>query len=336
MDKQKPSFVYKITNLINGKIYIGITSRSLKTRMTEHMKPSRSARSRIGAAIKCHGKDAFKMSLILECATFDEAKAEERRLIALLKPDYNLTEGGDGFLGGKHSPEQRAKWSVERRGKPGKSYRMSEAAKRALSEKRKGKRTGLPAGWKHKPESIEKMRQATRGQPGYWKGKKLPEHVVRQMSERHSDPEWRAKWEASINYKPKPPKKRKLLGKKVLCLDGGIIYSSATLAAVFYHTTTGNITNACRGDKGSYTAVGRRFRYLDSPEPNYEQKERERAAGLLRCGATPIRCITDGREFLSTTKAERFYGISRCAIKRVCDGKSGSTRGLVFEFVRAT
>ena len=86
--------VYKITNIDNGKIYIGQTKFSLEKRFKEHAK----ADSYLGYAIRQHGEDHFKREVLATCETREKAYALEMRYIAefdCMAPNgYNLTPGG--------------------------------------------------------------------------------------------------------------------------------------------------------------------------------------------------------------------------------------------------
>ena len=88
-------YIYKITNLINNKIYIGQTVRNIKIRFNEHCKDKRML---IGKAIRKHGKENFKVEVINEFDTIDELNYFEEYYISLfnsLAPHgYNLNTGG--------------------------------------------------------------------------------------------------------------------------------------------------------------------------------------------------------------------------------------------------
>ena len=62
-------YIYKITNLINNKIYIGQTINSLKTRMDKHISKaySKSDVTGIDGAIRKYGCENFVIDLIYEC-----------------------------------------------------------------------------------------------------------------------------------------------------------------------------------------------------------------------------------------------------------------------------
>ena len=97
-------FVYKLTNMDNGKIYIGQTRRSVEERFKEHKK----AASAIGSAIRKHGVEKFMCEVIAVCDTPEELNAKENFFITKLKSNdpkigYNRTGGGDFF----HEPDKK-------------------------------------------------------------------------------------------------------------------------------------------------------------------------------------------------------------------------------------
>lgn len=60
--------VYKISNDINDKLYIGITSSGISVRFKQHSK----AESYIGNAIRKHGVEHFKIEVIDVAETREE------------------------------------------------------------------------------------------------------------------------------------------------------------------------------------------------------------------------------------------------------------------------
>ena len=154
-------YVYKITNTINGKAYIGISVHEPeKRRIKDHL--SGRGNRVIANAVKKYGKDAFTYE-ILEANVFDEflpdlevAYITNHNTIA---PDgYNLDSGGS-----------HAKPSVETR--------------RKISASQKGK--------KRKPLSIEhrrKLSKAFKGEKHPFFGKKHSAETRRKMSEAHKNP----------------------------------------------------------------------------------------------------------------------------------------------------
>jgi group I intron endonuclease len=104
--------LYKITNSLNGKTYIGFTSRSLLTRWKEHVRHAKkhANNGHFYRAIRKYGQDVFLMELLETFKTPNEAKEAEILFIAKMKPEYNSTKGGDGSPGHFVSEESRKKW----------------------------------------------------------------------------------------------------------------------------------------------------------------------------------------------------------------------------------
>lgn len=96
--------VYKITNLINGKIYIGYTSWTLDKRFKKHITNINTKNPMIiGYAIAKYGIENFKIESIYECENKNEALNKEIELIALHNSrnrniGYNVSKGGEEFL----------------------------------------------------------------------------------------------------------------------------------------------------------------------------------------------------------------------------------------------
>lgn len=94
-------YIYKITNKVNGKIYIGKTVRSLDKRWKEHCQSSRKTQCEkrpLYEAMKKYGIENFEFSLIEEC---DENILSEKEKYWIeyygsFKNGYNATIGGDG------------------------------------------------------------------------------------------------------------------------------------------------------------------------------------------------------------------------------------------------
>jgi len=89
--------VYKITNLINGKNYIGQTGRSLKFRLWDHFRPKNS--SPISLAIKKYGKNNFIYYKLDKANNFKQLDKLEKHYIKKLNTlcpnGYNIESGGN-------------------------------------------------------------------------------------------------------------------------------------------------------------------------------------------------------------------------------------------------
>lgn len=98
--KDRPAIVYQATNLINGNRYIGVTGRSLKERAAAHWHARhKTSGFLLPRAMGKYGRDMFLFTVLKSLPSSEEALKEEVRLIALLRPEYNLSAGGDGAIG---------------------------------------------------------------------------------------------------------------------------------------------------------------------------------------------------------------------------------------------
>lgn len=90
-------FIYKITNTINEKSYIGKTTKSIESRFKQHMHNSKNGNTYLYKAIRKYGKDKFKIELI-ETVENDNNLLNDREIhwIKILNPEYNMTKGGEG------------------------------------------------------------------------------------------------------------------------------------------------------------------------------------------------------------------------------------------------
>lgn len=95
------SYIYKITNDINNKIYVGKTNLSITERFQQHcrdFKKKTTEKRPLYQAMKKYGVQHFHISKIEECPT-ELASEREQYWIAYYKGyenGYNATKGGDG------------------------------------------------------------------------------------------------------------------------------------------------------------------------------------------------------------------------------------------------
>lgn len=178
--------IYKVTNKINGKVYIG------KHQTVNPMDGYYGSGRAIKNAIKKHGKENFEKDVLFIFETEHEMDIKEKELITeefVLREDtYNLGVGGEGgphFKGKTHTEE-----TLEIiRAKSGRI--ITEEERKRSSEKQKGK--------KNSPESRLKMSIAK-------KGIKLPEEHKAKISaslsgKKHSEETRRKMSESAKNRK---------------------------------------------------------------------------------------------------------------------------------------
>lgn len=144
--------IYKATNRLNGKCYIGQTRHSLEHRKTIHlMCAKKGVETHFYQAIRKYGEENFEWEII--CSTNDKKRLNELETFYITKYDsikhgYNMVDGGDNNIMDiesvktKHdevmkSPEVRKKISKSMQ-EYRKKYPFTDEHRKKLSEKARG------------------------------------------------------------------------------------------------------------------------------------------------------------------------------------------------------
>lgn len=173
-------YVYALTDPRNSNeiFYIG---KGKAHRATNHLRPSanrenNSKQSTI-KAIRAVGLEP-NIVMLYENLTEDEAHQKERELIKKYgRKDLNqgsltnLTDGGEGTSGHKHSDETKRKMREADRSSYKRIAPVLETTTEKISESMRGK-PGRALGYKWSGEQKEKLSNAHKGKPGTTKGKK--------------------------------------------------------------------------------------------------------------------------------------------------------------------
>tara|TARA_R110002050_G_scaffold212773_1_gene348935 strand:- start:20 stop:622 length:603 start_codon:yes stop_codon:yes gene_type:complete len=175
-------YIYKTTNLLNTKIYIGL-NRSPVSETKNYLGSGVAFKK----AFKKYGRENFKKEILEECNSITELDNKERYWISYFNATgtngYNITKGGygntKGMKGKNHSDEAKEKIRQANLGKV-----LSSEIKEKISESNKGKQYNQwskesrnklaesKKGHKHSEETKTKMSNAHKG--------KLygPEHIA--------------------------------------------------------------------------------------------------------------------------------------------------------------
>jgi len=130
--------IYKITNTINNKCYIGRTIQKMKCRKNFHLYcKNKDIKYHLYNAIRKYGEKNFKWEIIKRCDCESDLISYEKFYINKFdsyRNGYNQTEGGEGIFGYKHTEETKKKISDAHKGK-----KLSERHKRKIGQAHKGK-----------------------------------------------------------------------------------------------------------------------------------------------------------------------------------------------------
>lgn len=275
--QEKKWCVYKHTNKVNGKVYIGQTCMKPKDRW--YNGEGYKGCSYFYHAIQKYGWDNFEHEILFEGLTLEEANELEKRLIAEYdstnhSKGYNLMTGGNNS---EHSEETKEKLRILSSGR-----KHSEETKKKLSKLFKGRKVSLETrrklseshkGRKLPPEIIEKIKQSHLGKTGYWKNKKRSKETIEKMTTNHADmkgennPFYGKKHTEETIEKIKKTRKR----KQVRCIETDIIYESVREAGKILNCNPGNILKCCKGKRK--TCGGYHWEYVDKECGNCNEQD---------------------------------------------------------------
>jgi len=141
----KRAGIYKITNLTNGKFYIGSSTR-FDIRKNTHWCQLRGGyhfNSHLQSSWNLYGEEVFKFEPIIICAIKD-LFFYEQRLIDGLKPAYNKSPIAGSTTGRKASEETKKRISLAKKGVPHKNKRqkITFSSERRTGCARPGERHG--------------------------------------------------------------------------------------------------------------------------------------------------------------------------------------------------
>jgi len=177
--------LYRHTNKLNGKSYIGLTSKSVDTRWQEHLteastQASSTYHTKFKRALRKYGADMFEHELLETVDTKEEAMVQEQWWIALYNTyyeGYNLTHGGDYFTPTGENHQYFGKSVIDENGareKIQEILRNNNPAKRPEVRKKLSKYLTVNNPMRS-PETVERMRQSKIGS-------KASEETKRKMS----------------------------------------------------------------------------------------------------------------------------------------------------------
>jgi group I intron endonuclease len=173
---------YIITNKQNGKSYVGITTRKIARRWYEHCYVGNSCGQLLNKAINKYGIDAFEIQVVASAKTIVDLKELEKQLIVQYQTKvpngYNLTDGGDGLTGYRHTEEQKKRNGDAKRGTV-----HSTETKQKMKDAHLGENNHF-YGKSHSEETKQRISATKQANPTrYWLGKQRNEETCKKISE---------------------------------------------------------------------------------------------------------------------------------------------------------
>lgn len=254
----KPVAIYKITNALNGKMYIGQTV-SPEKRRHQHNGATSGCKA-LRAAIAKHGKENFSFDILCWCPDKNYANYVEQELIKAhdtRRVGYNICIGGEGLGSGADNPiygiplsdDHKTKVSVALRGKKKSPEHAAKVAAswigRKHTEQARANMSAAHVGHTHTEATKAKM-SASRV------GKSNPRLQGRQLSSKHKHSISKALigLVRSVETRSKMSEARKMQGTIAATKkDETLIFSSPDLCAEHFKTSRANIMRYLRGER---------------------------------------------------------------------------------------
>lgn len=315
---KKLGTIYKIENLVNGKVYVGQTIQDFEVRKGQHVSALRHNRhnnDHLQRAWNKYGENNFKFSIIEKCSydTLDEKEVKWIKHYRESKGSYNLESGGNKHK--RHSTYSKIKMS-----KVMKEITQRPEFKKKRAKLMKGKNninakkvicintgevfdTCTEAG-KHysiNSKGIGRVCSGERKTIGglqfafYEEGKEYKlQEVVPMTKGNHPN------------------------ARKVICIDTGKIYPSIVEASQDIGCNYDNIHQVCLGN--NVCAKGKDGKYYQFA---YYQEGMKYELKPIKNIKEPkkVICVNTGEIFDSTHEASIKTGVSQSKISMCCNGK---------------
>lgn len=179
--------IYKITNIINSKCYIGKSEVSVENRLECHRKGVHS-NIYLQSSIKHYGVENFRFEVLEECEK-EDCNSRERYWIeyynCIYPNGYNGTSGGEGESGYHLSDETKRKLSNSQIGDKNSMYGKPHVRGKDHGMYRKGYLvSGNKNGMYNKHHTEESKRAISEGVSKSLKGRNLSDETKRKISEK--------------------------------------------------------------------------------------------------------------------------------------------------------
>lgn len=241
--------IYKATNIINNKVYIGQTVNSLSVRKAQHERSHEYGyKTAFSNAIRKYGKENFKWEVIYETDSMEDLNEKESYYIEYYKSlvtenGYNLKGGGgNDFL----TQEVKNKIGEAQLGEKnhmfGKTGELNHSSKKVINITTNMIFGSASEAARYDKANFSHICAVCRGLRGSTKG-----NVYRYLDK--------------DNKIIEPENAAYVKAKKVINIDTGEIFENATIAEFHYQGyKSGNLSKACTGKNKTF--AGFRWKYI--------------------------------------------------------------------------
>lgn len=248
---EKKYFIYKHTNKINGKVYIGQTCQKPEKRWQNGLS-AYSHNQHFYNAIKKYGWNNFEHEILLENLTQKEMEYWEDYYIEFYE-SRNPEKGYNIMKGGKKSPFQELWENQSFREKI--SQQQSELMKERLKDPKERERLKQISikNWEDHPERKEEYSKRMKE----WLNEKWKDSLYKEKCSQNLKDLWQsdkrdiliqnAQNNAINNWKN--PNYRKKMCKAVLNIETGLIFESGAAASRWCNIDRSTITKAIKSGK---------------------------------------------------------------------------------------
>jgi group I intron endonuclease len=300
-------FIYKITNQVNGKIYIGQTIKSIKRRFNQHCNSKKSA---ISGAIQKYGKENFTIEEIDGANSQSELNYKEWLLVykfnSLSPNGYNLREGGGGKGKASEVSKKRMK-SAQKKINEKRGYKNHPKAKKVVNVK-----TGAIYDCAKECWELNFIECAYSTFKNKLQGKIGNETDFRYLGE-------------ESKYK-KPTGSGGDQGKKVKCSKSGKIWDSAKEVAIELNIKPTTLRGYLNGDTTNPTTLY----YLGEESKSNKRKCKSKKDVKKR---KKVLCVNNGKIYNNCTHAAKELGMAQQTVSKICIGRIKQSYGYEFTYV---
>ena len=306
---EKKYCVYKHTNKINGKIYIGITGDVPENRWANGLRYQ--ANAHFTNAINKYGWDGFEHDILYTDLSLQEASKIEVELIAKYQSSdrefgYNIALGGIGSA--SISDETRKKMSESHLGERNHNFGKpkSDEVKKKLSASNKKFRKEHPpqSGWHHSEESRLKMSQKLKGRKSPLEGKHHKPDTVNKIREANSRP--------------------------VFCIETNEIYPNAREAADAKGTQYSSISQVCNGHRKLAGGYSWRFATAEDQIKNTPKVDNDpKNPSYFKA----VQCVETGEVFSSLAEAARSINRGKSTVCAACKNSLKTAGGYHWQYM---